>query len=206
VRARVRRFTGREQKGVKYIVRGSGLNKFLFVFGELVQHFVDELGLPPGTFPPWGVGTFIFNYVRQKGLAQREEPSDFHYARSRRRARKVSHAFTRRPGPRVSRGPTTEASGPPRRRASTEARRGRGKRIAERRGNQSARALAREKSVRRVAFKIARAIFEHGITAGRPFGRTLDANRNKIVRDMTLAFSRAIGIINRGGSSGPSNQ
>jgi hypothetical protein len=184
VRGRVRYFQGGERKGVKYEVTGRGLNKFLDVFGELMQHVIDELGLPPGVFPPFGPGTRIYTYA--KGRATRAGTLKAE-AQSNREPRKASHVGSRRPKG------TPGARRVGASHAATAARRvGR----AARARKSPASALT-DRRVRRSAFLIARAIFERGIRAGEPFGRTLTANRSKILTDVSNAFVRAVNEINR---------
>jgi hypothetical protein len=202
VRSRVKYFVGREKRGVKYEVTGRGLSKSLYVFGELVQHFIDELGLPPGTFPPWGVGSALFRWASKKTQLTSIQQRDGSTAR--RRARRISHVKTRQPkSARRASGtvsPVRTGSGSPARtrpRIAGLRTRG-GKRAAKTRSNRSERSVRRERNVRRLAFLAARAIYERGIRAGQPFGKTLEANRAKIVRDVENAFRRAIVAINRG--------
>jgi hypothetical protein len=196
LRGRVRRNIGTEARNIKYEVRGSGLAKTLFVFGSLVQLFIDEYGLAPGTFPPWDVGSRLYRYVDKKNLVAREERSEHHNFGVRRRARKVSHVTSRRP--RATGAGGTQPSTPP---VGTRVKRRRraAKPGADPQERRRARASAtREKATRRLAFLVARAIFERGIKAGRPIARTFESNRAKIVRDIANAFVRATNKINRG--------
>jgi hypothetical protein len=182
-------FTGAEKRNLTSLVSGRGVNKSLEVFGTLVQTFIDELGLPPGTFPPWDVDTLIFKYVRRRGLVGR--PTDKrHYAGVRRRARKVVHVrqnSNARRGRRYRQKPQDQLKRPLARRSA--------KQLRELRKN--ARRRARDNATRRLAFLVARAIFERGIAANKPFANTLEAYRARITREVANAFIRAVNTINR---------
>jgi hypothetical protein len=194
VRPRMREFSGKERRDVTYRVTGKGLGLSLIVFGRLVQTFIDELGLKPGTFPPWGVNSLLYKYVRRKGLNEhrnREEHHNFGVQRARRR---ISHVRSRSPQ-RASLGSGAGRVGPLARPAKPIAK---GDKQAIRARNSSARARAKANSIRRVSFLVARAIFERGIKPGGPFRRTLEANRAQIVAQIRFAFQRAVARINRG--------
>lgn len=187
-RENVRIFAGHERRNIKWRVTGRGLNKLLEVFGDLLQTVVDELGLPPGVFQPFGPGSRIFNYVRRKALDKIIERKQMHNYGKKRARRKVSHVYSRRPGPRFrhsgsERGPTRNVA---------PVKRGGVKRVAR-----EAHASPRERRLTRIAFLIARSIFERGIRAGHPFERTLEQNRVKIIREIGNAFTRAVAEINR---------
>jgi hypothetical protein len=188
LRGRVRRFSGAEQKNIKYEVRGQGLSKTLTVFGDLIQLWVDEYGLRPGTFAPWNIGSRLFRYVNKLGLVDRPRTERFNAGKVSR-PRRTSHVLTRRPGPRraagASRGATAARFGSARHRAAPAAAR-------------SVAAERRARATRRLAFLLARAIFERGIKASKPIAQTFEANRRKIVADVTNAFVRATNRINRG--------
>lgn len=189
VTGRMRLFTGAERRNVSTRITGRGINRSLEVFGTLVQTFIDELGLPPGTFPPWDTNTLLFRYVRRQGLVGRPT-TERHYAGVRRRARKVIHvrqSANARRGRRYRQRAQDDLKRPLARRSA--------KQVRELRKN--ARRRARDNSTRRLAFLVARAIFERGITANKPFARTLEAYRARIIREVANAFIRAVNKINR---------
>lgn len=188
LRGRVRRFRGDERKNVKYEVTGRGFNKALSVFGDLIQLWVDEYGLRPGVFQPWGIGSRIYRYVAKLGLVRKPFDSG---ARAKR-PRRLSHVSTRRPGPR-------RAAGVQRTSPDSAGRTGRPRRYAAPVAQRSPAAERRARATRRIAFLVARAIFERGIKAQAPIARTFAANESKILRDIANAFSRAVYKINRGG-------
>lgn len=192
-RSRARKARGDEQRGVKFIVQGQQLSLTLDVFGELVQHVIDEWGLPPGTFPPWDIGSRIFNYVKR--LALHRKPLKARRASSMRRA---SHVSTRRPRARHAAGTQRPLSSPV---GGVVGRIGRARRAAAPAREQTGRAIAQSKAVRRIAFLVARKIFEHGIKARHPIAQTFKANRAKIIRDIGMAFQLATRIINKGGQA-----
>lgn len=189
VAGRMRRFQGLEQRNLATRIEGRGLNKSLEVFGTLVQTFIDELGLAPGTFPPWDVNTALFKYVRARGLVKRPT-TERHYANQRRRARKVIHvrqSSNARRGRRYRQKSQDQLKRPLARRS--------GKQVRELRKN--ARRRARNNATRRLAFLVARAIFERGIKANAPFAKTLEAYEARIIREIANAFTRAVNKVNR---------
>jgi hypothetical protein len=189
IQGRMREFKGSEKRNLTYSIAGKGLNKSLDVYGTLIQTFIDELGLKPGTFAPWDVNTLIFAYVRRKGLASRPE-SERHNAGVKRQARKVFHVrqtTNARRGRRYRQAGQGQLKRPLARRS--------GKQLRELRHN--ARKRARDNSTRRIAFLVARAIYERGIRANAPFARTLEAYRARIIREVGNAFIRAVNKMNR---------
>lgn len=198
LRPRMRKFTGEGQRRIKVAVVGRRLNKSVEIFGELVQHYVDEYGLPPGIFPPWDVGTLIYKYAEKKGQAPEPDPT-VPRQRVGRNRRRVSHVRSRRPAADRQRVAAIRAreqgAGAKVTRAKT---RHKAAKAETQKPGRTARVIKKERAVRRVAFLIARGIFESGIKANAPFARTLDANRAKIVRDMQGIINRAVAEINRG--------
>lgn len=185
VRSRVRNFRGNEKRGVKFEVSGNGLNKTLEVFGELVQHFIDELGLPPGTFPPSDVGSLLFQWVEKKsaGWSTEHKPTE----------RRASHVRSRHPSAGRFRGARTST----RKKRAAPKGRGKGNRAQPARAKPNPKALARQRFIRGLAFVAARAIFENGIAPGMPFAKTLQANRRRVFREVQNAFARAVNQINK---------
>lgn len=206
VQGRMREFEGREKKSVRYVVEGRGRAnswaRLLVVFSTVVQAFVDELGLKPGTFPPWDVGTKLFRYVRRRGLTLSRPREEHHNFGVNRAKRKISHVRSRAPRGHWSRTLRGTRRGRQYAQRSGEqlkrplARRSRAQRAALR---TNARRRARQNETRRMAFLVARAIFERGIKAGRPFARTLEANRARALQAVQNAVTRAVNKINRGG-------
>jgi hypothetical protein len=201
----IRRDTGEAARRIKVLIVGKGLNKLVEVYGELVQHVVDQNGLPPGIFPPWDVGSRIYQYVERKGLHNRIQRSEHHNFGVRRLPRKVSHVKSRRPANvRASiRAKGTEALGSPG--SNTANRRASGRGLRPRRVNtrnqtttRSNRSLSRERAIRRIAFLIARSIFERGIRANQWASKTLETNSVQVIRDLQDAFIEAVAEINRG--------
>jgi hypothetical protein len=190
LRNRVRRARGDEQKNIRFEIRGEQLSLALDVFGDLMQLVIDEWGLAPGTFPPWDIGSRVFNYVKRLGLHRNPTQG----RRKTSSMRRMSHVSTRQP--RAGR-----AGGVYRPTPQAHARIGRVRRTAAPAREQSGRAVARAKAIRRIAFLVARKIFEHGIRARHPIANTFKANRAKIVRDLISAFALATRIINRGGQA-----
>jgi hypothetical protein len=214
-RTKIRYDTGEASRRIKIEISGRGLNKLVEVYGELVQHYVDEEGLPPGIFPPWDVGSRIYKYVERKGLHQRGGQTHWvinpttglreraKVAVNRGRPRLASHVNSRRPasvratlrakGTEVggARGSNETSSG-----ANVGGRKRGTKRPAKQPSTRSNRSLSRERAIRRVAFMIARSIFERGIKANRWASRTLEDNRVGIIRDLQNAFMKAIAEIN----------
>lgn len=195
--AKIRRFSGEAARRINVQVSGRGLNKMVEIYGELIQHFVDEYGLAPGTFPPWDVGSRLFRYVEKKGLIRNINRRAHHNYGVRRRPRRVSHVHSRRPRhirQKIARaGSAVEHD--PRSEARFEVRRTRRARTREG-TTRSERSLSRERQIRRVAFLLARSIFERGIRANRWASRTLEENRVTITRDLANALYAGIAEIN----------
>jgi len=194
VRGRMREFKGQEKRNVRYQVTGGrrDLNLELEVSGNLVQTAVDELGLRVGVFPPWGVGSRLYEWVRKKGLHLRGTPPARARGARNARAKGASHLTggeNRRAGRTYRQQPQGQLARPLNRRS--KAQRQTLKRNAARR--------KRENNIRRVAFLIARAIFERGIRPGTPpFAATLAANQRRIDLGMRNAVAQAVKRINRG--------
>jgi hypothetical protein len=179
VREKVRYFQGFEKRGVKREVRGVGLNKFLAIYGELVQHKIDEYGLEPGIFPPWGPGTLIYLWASR--VRPRIGPTD----------RRASHVRSRHAGSakggrvggdhKSSKSRRQHKAGPT------------GVRLV---GAAVRAAKLRDSEARSLSFLIARGIFESGISAGSPFSRTLEENEAHIMDELRSTFQKAVAQIN----------
>lgn len=197
---RMREFRGLERKSVKFQVSGRGLNKLVEVYSTLIQAFVDEYGLPPGVFPPWDIGSNIYRYVERKGLHRLSERRQFHNFNVRRRPRKVSHVTSRRPSSKRAGGSGRGAEGlgqPRPARTRSQARQAHRARVKQQSATRSRASITNDRAIRRVAFLIARSIFERGIRAGRPFALALEANRERVISELQQAFVRAVAEINR---------
>lgn len=60
----------KERENLKALTVG-GDNPALFVYGDLVQTFVDEFGLQPQrAFPPWKAGTPLYEWTLRHGIGQ----------------------------------------------------------------------------------------------------------------------------------------
>jgi hypothetical protein len=191
---KVKRFTGETARRIKVKITGKGLNKLVEVYGELVTHYVDQMGLPPGTFPPWDVGSRIYKYAEKKGTLAKSD--------LRRRPRRISHVATRRPA-HIRAKLRAQAKGSKRTEAQRDIvtqrvnSRGRGTQ-GKSRATRTPRQISRERQIRRIAFRIALSVFERGIRPNQWVSKTLEANRVKIIRDLENAFYQAVNLINRG--------
>src|SRR5262245_60726098 len=65
-RTRMRRDTGTEQKSLKILLQGQGLNLNVIVYSTLVQAFVDAYGLPRGVFPDFAINSRLYRWVRRR--------------------------------------------------------------------------------------------------------------------------------------------
>jgi hypothetical protein len=208
LRGRVRKFSGEEARKLKVKLSGRGMNKFVEVFGELIQHVIDEYGLPPGTFQPWGVGSRLYKYVQRKGFSiERKGYKPLHSSsgqgkKPRRLTRKASHVKSRRPSHIRAK---LRAEGHQQSRPNPRGKAGNRQGNSQFRGGrdpiQHRRAIAsrrRETRTRQISFLVARSIFERGIRANRPFARTLESNRVYIMGELKKAINEAIDEINRG--------
>lgn len=186
IRGRTRFFKGQERRSVKWRVRGRNLDLTLTVYSELVQAIVDELGLAPGTFPPYRSGSRLYRWAADKSLDRTHEKREQHGYRKRKAPQAISHLRSRaknrkalRPaGARRRRGIAPIVAGKqPRRRAGR----------------------SRERRIEQASFLIARAIYERGIKPTQPFSKGLAANRSRVIRTVQDAVIRAVAQINRGG-------
>lgn len=173
-RSRMREDLGHAKKSLKIRVKGRGIDLDLFVYSTLIQAVVDARGLAPGkAFPPFGPNTRIYNWTA------RRMKQGFRRSVNSTSRRRVSHIASRRPrDPQLSRVNPVDK---PKRAV------GRARQVQKRREN-----------LQRMAFLVARKIYENGIKASNWDRETLKANRKLIRRAVNNAIARAVNEINRG--------
>lgn len=185
VQGNLRKDTRDAERGVKVELQETDKGRQAFVYGELIQHVIDELGLPPGTFAPWNANTRLYHWVERKALHlslpaigdQRPGRAISHLRRSRN-ARRGRQYRQRKRG----------LARPLQRRSKTQ-------RAAL---HKNAKERSRTNNIRRAAFLVARAIYESGIKPEMPFSRALIDNRDAVIKALTDAIERAVYRINQG--------
>lgn len=176
-RTRMRKDTGEAHKSLTYRVSVKGLNMNLIVYSTLVQAFVDAYGLRRGVFPDFGVNSRLYNWVkrRMRGFPIKQVrkvgvPKQMGQFTKARRARRARIRVNRR---------VRKIAGP------------------RKPLNATGRARAKTSDVRRLAFLVARAIYRRGVEATQWPKKTLEANRSRIIRDMSNALARSVNEIKR---------
>lgn len=171
-KSRMRRDRGDEQKSLVVKVRVQGLNMNMMVFSTLIQAFVDAYGLRRGVFPDFKVNSRLYDWAKRR---LRNIPT------------KQIQTIGTPSGP-AKRAYKARIKKIKRRRKI----RGQGEPVTSRQ-----RHRAKVSDIRRLAFLVARAIFNRGIRAGGWPKKTLEANKQRIVRDMQNALARSANEINR---------
>lgn len=210
IQPRTRYFEGHERRDVRYVVRGRGLALVLDVYGMLVQTVIDELGLPPGTFPPHRAGSKIYRWVEKRGMRGRSGPDNREPGKKAVRYGDVSmNAASQKEVVRVNRGGAEPAKrvpliSPAQSRAIKGARlRAKASREGQwfnfkSKGTGAFKVRRRSWRIERIAYLVARKIYDEGIKPTQPFSRGLDANRGRVMRELQNAIARAVNRINRG--------
>lgn len=180
--SRMRKDTGASRKSLKSVVTGKGLGYKLEVYSTVVQAFIDAYGLRAGVRPPFAVGTNLYRWASRRVTGRSSERV------------KTYHA-----PPSVTPTPKLKRKG--RVRGTKKIRRLRkagGKGTAVQTIAVSARQKAKNADAKRLAFLVARAIFKRGIKGTQWNYKTLQANRKRIIQEMSNAISRAVVKMNRG--------
>lgn len=166
----MREDTGAGKRNLTIEVRGGGLNLSMSMYGTLVQLFVDAYGREPGKFPPFRKGSKLYRWTERK-------IKGFESAKViRGKAKRTISHLTRRPRQRTK--VVKAKSGP----LTTKQ-----------------RLTARERSIEKVSFLMARHIYEHGIKPSHWNQKTLERNKAMILQDLADALKRSVQEINRGG-------
>lgn len=172
-RSRMREDTERSKNSLKIEVKGLGLGLRLEVFSTLVQAFVDAFGMRAGRFPPYRKGSRIYKWAERKSKGYLSADV------IRVKAKQAISHLSRRP-------------------AKVKSRLKRVKNVSSGRNRVSSTRTARERSIEKQAFLVARHIYERGIRATHWNQKALDANKKAIVRELSNALSRAAHEISRG--------
>lgn len=185
-RSRMRRDTGEEHKSLVADVTGTGLNLKLEVYSTLMQAFIDAYGLRAGVRPPYAVGTRLYKWAsrKAKGVSSRKVTT-YHVP---------PHVG---PAPNGKKKSLAKAGRKRRLKAPRQIKRvskGKGGVILKAR----ARRNAKNNNVARLAFLVSRAIFRKGIKGTQWNYKTLQANQQRIVRELSNAVARAANKMTRG--------
>lgn len=173
--ARMREDTKTAKRSLKIVVKGSGLDLGVLVFSSKVQAIVDAVGLPRGTFPPFGEGSRIMRWAKRKALSQ--SPRVKRYAVPKRTLFQLNRNFERRQ--KLKKIDRVKKFNAPRRP-----------------GNKRIR--AQNNAARRMAFLAARTIFRRGIRATHWNRKALEANKSSITREIQNSIVRAMAEVGRG--------
>jgi hypothetical protein len=170
-RTRMRKDTGSEQKNLKIEVSGNNLSLNVAVFAVLVQAFVDAYGMKRGVFPPYREGSNLYNWAKRRlrGIPVKPVRTIGTPQGPRAIRRKIPRVRKVR---RINRGPAEPLT-------------------------TTARSRAKNTSTKRLAFLVARAIWRRGRSGTKWHTMTMDANRVRIVREMSNALTRAVNEIKR---------
>ena len=165
-RTRMRKDSGAARNNLRYkLTENPNLNINLVVYSNLIQAFVDAYGLRRGVFPDFRVNSKLHSWVSRKLKIGKQQL-----------------------GPRQTQG---VPAGP--------AKRGRPIRTVKKLksiagvapATSRGRARARNTDSRRLAFLVARSIFQNGIRGSQWNKRTLEANKGTIMRSLKTAFYNA---------------
>lgn len=167
-RARMRKDVGREQDSLKVYVTGSGLNLNLRVVSTLVQAFVDAYGMKRGVFPEFRIDSPLYVWARRRLKGIPTKQIKTIGTPQGPHHRRKLQSVTRIHNVRPAGFIPTEK-----------------------------RARAKMSNARRLAFLVARAIFRRGRMASSWNQKALQANRTRIIREMSNAISRAANEMKR---------
>lgn len=168
--ARMREDSRESKRSLKIEITGSGLDKHLSVYSNLIQAFVDAKGIAPRkVFPKFGRGSRLYQWAERKtqGKASRTVTT---YNRPKGRPRKRDTA-------------------------KFEVRAVRGKKTPL---TQTKRQKVKDGNVRRFAYLAARKIYTEGIKPTYWDSKSLEANQTRILQDLNNGIRRAVNQINRG--------
>lgn len=174
-KARMRKDTGAAHKSLQIQLSGSGIDLGLLVFSKKIQAIIDASGLTRGIFPPFGENTRLWRWARRKAYRASEKVE--RSAVPKRSLFQLNRNFERR-----QRMKTINKVRP-----IPKARRPGNKRIR-----------AQNNNARRLAFLVARKIYRKGIRATHWNKKALEANKNRITREITNSIARAINQMARG--------
>lgn len=176
--SRMRKDTGAEHNSLTIRVTVSGLNMNVIIFSTLVQSIIDAYGLPRGVFPNFAVNSSLYNWAKRKlrGIPSRrvktgKVPKGLHLSLEKRKLRRKRIRGLRH---------------------IRQTQKG------EKRLNARQRFRAKNSDVKRLTFLVARAIYRHGRKGTYWHTKTMEANKQSIIREMKNALSRSVNEINRG--------
>lgn len=178
--SRMRKDTGESRRSLKIEVRGRGLDIHLLVFSTLVQAKIDAVGLRKGVFPPFKEGSRLHSWAK-------------------RRARGVTSARVKITGSVPKRTESQRLSNFQRRqRLRMQKGRYRPPKATRQIGEGSRRTRAINAKANRIAFLVARRIYRRGIKGTQWNRKALEANKSRILREMSNSIRRAMNELKRG--------
>jgi hypothetical protein len=171
-RSRMRKDVGTEQKSLKVVLQGQGLNLNVLIFSTLVQAFVDAYGLPRGVFPDFAINSGLYGWAKRrlKGLVVKQVKTGKSSPAGPAKPRELRNFRQRRRTHIAKRSKITKHN------VSISTKR---------------RVRSKANDFRRLAFLVARSIYQRGIKPTFWNQRALDANKNMIQKALQNALSRA---------------
>ena len=196
-KSRMRKDSGAEHKSLNVLVQGSKLGLRLTVYSEIVQAFVDAYGLRRGVFPNFRINSKLYKWsmrrvtkvtfkkmkgtkgkVKTLGASKRvvvpEGPIPHLGVKGQipsYQLRKITSVLGVKHGVKVS-GPGVIVKA-------------------------SARFKAKQNDAKRLAFLVARAIYNRGVKPTAWNKKTLEANKQMIIREMQNAIARTANELGR---------
>ena len=171
--SRMRKDSKESVRSLKMAVMGRGLQLSADVWSNLVQAFIDAEGLRKGVFPNFRRGSRLYAWAARhvKDEGKFEKVKTFNFKKGRPRKPSAKKLEVRKLPKRV------KGSQPL---------------------TQSKRQKAKDSSVKRFAYLVARAVYQKGIKPTFWNREALKANERQIRQDLQNGITRAVNEINRG--------
>lgn len=172
--SRMREDSKESKRSLKIVFSRRGDRISVDIYSNLIQAFIDAKGLRRGIFPPYFRGTRLYAWARRRQKegagVERKRVKTFSVPRGRPKRR--GRKFIVRKVRRIKSDATL---------------------------NRTQRQRARDSSIKRIAFLVAREIYRKGITGTKWNTEALKANQNKIRLELENGMKRIVNNINRGG-------
>ena len=179
---RMRKDSGDERRSLQTVIEGKGLGINVVVYSVLLKAFIDAYGMRPGVRVPYGFGSRLHTWAQRRvRLGSNSLPKSSSTAYDGAGPRRVFQPKTK----------VTQVRGTAKPRLGRVTKSG-----TKVKG--SARIANKNKQASRLAFLVARTIFDRGIKGTNWNRKALEANKGRIIRELKNSLSRAAVRINRG--------